>query len=157
MTNPRVEASLTQTYHTRLTMMRDRQYVPAMTPTLVTADQLERLRLPDKHVELVKGVLIVKEPAGYRHGAVAARLAKVLMDYADAQDVEFLVGLRHACEDRADQGSNQHETANPTHAIPPACPYSRPARPGDLDSCASPNGKKHDQYRAHCLFPSYPV
>jgi len=82
---------LTQTYHTRLTMMRDRQYVPAMTPTLVTADQLERLRLPDKHVELVKGVLIVKEPAGYRHGAVAARLAKVLMDYADAQDLGQVV------------------------------------------------------------------
>ena len=72
-------------------MMRDRQYVPAMTPTLVTADQLERLRLPDKHVELVKGVLIVKEPAGYRHGAVAARLAKVLMDYADAQDLGQVV------------------------------------------------------------------
>src|SRR5207237_194193 len=52
---------------------------------------LERLRLPDKHVELVKGVLIVKEPAGYRHGAVAARLAKVLMDYADAQDLGQVV------------------------------------------------------------------
>ena len=62
-----------------------------MTPTLMTADQLERLRLPDKHVELVKGVLIVKEPAGYRHGAVAARLAKVLMDYADAQDLGQVV------------------------------------------------------------------
>ena len=54
---------------------------------MLTADQLEHLLLPDKHVELVKGVLIVKEPAGYRHGAVAARLAKVLMDYADAQDL----------------------------------------------------------------------
>jgi len=77
--------------HTCLTVTRDRQYVPAMTPTLVTADQLEHLRLPDKHVELVKGVLIVKEPAGYRHGAVAARLAKVLMDYADAQDLGQVV------------------------------------------------------------------
>ena len=74
-----------------MTVTRDRQYVPAMTPTLVTADQLEHLRLPDKHVELVKGVLIVKEPAGYRHGAVAARLAKVLMDYADAQDLGQVV------------------------------------------------------------------
>ena len=79
------------TGHIRLTMARDRQYVPAMTPTLVTADQLERLRLPDKRVELVKGVLIVKEPAGYRHGAVAARLAKILMDYADAQDLGQVV------------------------------------------------------------------
>src|SRR5439155_452133 len=40
---------------------------------------------------LVKGVLIVKEPAGYRHGAVAARLAKVLMDYADAQELGQVV------------------------------------------------------------------
>ena len=72
-------------------MARDRQYVHPMTPTLVTADQLERLRLPDKRVELVKGVLIVKEPAGYRHGAVAARLAKILMDYADAQDLGQVV------------------------------------------------------------------
>src|SRR5438552_19009164 len=77
--------------HTCLTVTRDRQYVPAMTPTLVTADQLEHLRLPDKHVELVKGVLLVKEPAGYRHGAVAARRAKVLMDYADAQDLGQVV------------------------------------------------------------------
>ena len=77
--------------HIRLTMARDRQYVPAMTPTLVTADQLERLHMPDKRVELVKGVLIVKEPAGYRHGAVAARLTKVLMDYADAQDLGQVV------------------------------------------------------------------
>src|SRR6266487_2290141 len=72
-------------------MARDRRYVHPMTPTLVTADQLERLRLPDKRVELVKGVLIVKEPAGYRHGAVAARLAKILMDYADAQDLGQVV------------------------------------------------------------------
>src|SRR5437667_1638072 len=79
------------TGHIRLTMARDRQYVPGMTPTLVTADQLERLRLPDKRVELVKGVLIVKDPAGYRHGAVAARLAKILMDYADAQDLGQVV------------------------------------------------------------------
>lgn len=77
--------------HIRLTMARDRQYVPAMTPTLVTADQLERLHMPDKRVELVKGVLIVKEPAGYRHGAVAARLTKVLMDYADARDLGQVV------------------------------------------------------------------
>lgn len=72
-------------------MTRDRQYVPAVAPTLMTADELEHLHLPDMHVELVKGVLIVKEPAGYRHGAVAARLAKVLMDYADAQDLGQVV------------------------------------------------------------------
>jgi len=77
--------------HIGLTMAHDRQYVPAMSPTLMTADQLEHLRLPHKHVELVKGVLIVKEPAGYRHGAVAARLAKVLMDYVDAQDLGQVV------------------------------------------------------------------
>ena len=72
-------------------MTRDRRYVPAMTPTLMTADQQERLQLPDKRVELVRGVLVVKEPAGYRHGAVAARITKSLMDYVDRADLGQVV------------------------------------------------------------------
>ncbi|MGH8567587.1 MAG: Uma2 family endonuclease, partial [Gammaproteobacteria bacterium] len=37
------------------------------------------------HVELVRGVLVVREPPGYRHGDVTARLMKVLMDVVDAR------------------------------------------------------------------------
>ena len=50
---------------------------------LMTADELLRTNLPDKHVELLRGVLVVREPAGYRHGAVTARLTKLLMDVVD--------------------------------------------------------------------------
>ena len=40
----------------------------------MTAEELLRLNLPNKRTELVRGVLVVREPAGYHHGDVAARL-----------------------------------------------------------------------------------
>jgi Uma2 family endonuclease len=61
----------------------DPSYVPVMPP--MTADELLRTRLPDKHVELVRGVLVVREPAGGRHGYVTARLTKRLMDIVEAR------------------------------------------------------------------------
>jgi Uma2 family endonuclease len=51
---------------------------------LMTAAELLRTSLPDKRVELVRGVLVVREPAGYRHGDITARLAKRLMDVVEA-------------------------------------------------------------------------
>lgn len=42
---------------------------------LLTADELLRLDLPDKRAELVRGRLIVREPAGARHGCVVNDLA----------------------------------------------------------------------------------
>ncbi len=69
-------------------MPAGRSYVPSMSsPALVTADELLRTNLPDKRVELVRGVLVVREPPGYRHGEVTARLAKILIDHADAYDL----------------------------------------------------------------------
>jgi Uma2 family endonuclease len=69
-----------------------RFYVPAMaSPTLMTADELWQLHIPDKRVELVRGVLVVRELPGYRHGEVAARLAKLLMDHADAHGLGDVV------------------------------------------------------------------
>jgi Uma2 family endonuclease len=56
-----------------------------MSPSvLMTADELLRLNLPDKHVELVRGVLVVREPPGYTHGRVTANLAWRLMSHVDA-------------------------------------------------------------------------
>jgi Uma2 family endonuclease len=57
-------------------MPAERAYVAAMSPptALVTADELLHRYLPDKRVELVRGVLIVREPAGSRHGLVAMNL-----------------------------------------------------------------------------------
>ena len=53
------------------------------TPHAVTADELLRTHLPDKHVELVRGVLVVREPAGFRHGRVSATLTKLLANHVD--------------------------------------------------------------------------
>ncbi len=55
--------------------MNDRvAYIDAMTgQQLMTADELLRLHLPDKRSELIRGRLIVREPAGGRHGYVASR------------------------------------------------------------------------------------
>ena len=50
-------------------------YVPRMTPpTLMTADELQHVYIPDKQVELVKGVLVVRELPGLRHARVAVDL-----------------------------------------------------------------------------------
>ena len=51
-------------------------YVPPMPPAaLLTAEQLARLEIPNKRTELVRGVLVVREPAGYTHGRVAMNVA----------------------------------------------------------------------------------
>jgi len=47
----------------------------------MTADQLLRLNLPDKRTELVKGALVVREPAGYRHGEVAVKLTMAIAGF----------------------------------------------------------------------------
>jgi Uma2 family endonuclease len=51
------------------------------TATLVTADDLLHMYLPDKQVELVRGHLVVREPPGTRHGWVAANLAYFISDF----------------------------------------------------------------------------
>jgi Uma2 family endonuclease len=67
-------------------MLGDLSYVPPMSGTApITAEELLHTHLPDKHVELVRGVLVVREPAGYRHGATGTRLTKLLADHVDAR------------------------------------------------------------------------
>ena len=62
-----------------LAMDDERIYVAGM--ALMTADELLERSLPDKRTELVRGVLVVREPAGFRHGAVSAALARLLGDH----------------------------------------------------------------------------
>lgn len=58
-------------------------YVDRMAPPeLLTADELWRVHIPDKRVELVRGVLQVREPPGYLHNRVMTELARVLANYA---------------------------------------------------------------------------
>jgi Uma2 family endonuclease len=59
-------------------------YVPPMAPQgLLTADELLHVNLPDKRTELVMGVLLVREPAGGRHGRIAADLTWRLRTYVE--------------------------------------------------------------------------
>ena len=51
-------------------------------PATISADDLERLTPPNMCSELVRGVMVVREPPGYRHGLVAARLANTLTNFA---------------------------------------------------------------------------
>ena len=54
-------------------MPGDSSYVPNMAPPApsMTADELLHARFPNKRTELVRGVLHVREPAGFLHGRVA--------------------------------------------------------------------------------------
>ena len=52
-------------------MPAERAYVPNMPrPSLMTADELLHVNIPGKQVELVRGVLVVREPPGFQHGAI---------------------------------------------------------------------------------------
>src|SRR5919202_3905652 len=68
-------------------------------PSLLTAEDVERLSLPGKQVELVRGRLVVREPPGTRHGVIAAKLGYFLSDFVHrhglgiiaAQDTGFKI------------------------------------------------------------------
>lgn len=45
------------------------------TSSILSAADVERMSLPGKQVELVRGRLVVREPPGTRHGVIAANLA----------------------------------------------------------------------------------
>jgi Uma2 family endonuclease len=63
-------------------------YVPVMPQpaTLMTADELLHARIPDKRTELIRGVLRVREPAGFLHGRVAMELGAELRAYVKQTD-----------------------------------------------------------------------
>ena len=65
-------------------MSAEQAYVPEMSPTpaLMSADQLLHLSIPGKCTELVRGVLVVREPPGSLHGLVARSLGAELAVYA---------------------------------------------------------------------------
>ena len=61
---------------------------------LLTAEELLDMSVPDQHVELVRGVLVVREPPGGRHGRIAANVAFLLSQHVRAQDL----GVVYAAE-----------------------------------------------------------
>lgn len=81
-------------------MANRRDYVPFMAPaTLKTAEDLARFAEPGKTAELVRGLLIVREPPSTRHGDRAARLTVRLGAFVEreglgkvfAQDTGFQI------------------------------------------------------------------
>src|SRR4051812_34368145 len=59
---------------------------------LMTADELERLDIPGKSTELVRGRLLVHEPPGSHHGRVAAKLVFVLGQHVYPRNIGLLFG-----------------------------------------------------------------
>jgi Uma2 family endonuclease len=64
-------------------MAAEHDYVPDMATPLLTAEDLPKSSIPNKRTELVRGRLIVREPAGWRHGAVTMNLALRLGQHID--------------------------------------------------------------------------
>jgi Uma2 family endonuclease len=58
---------------------------------LMTAEELLHLNLPNKRTELVRGRLVVREPAGFRHGDVAARILAVMAAYVYEHDLGLVL------------------------------------------------------------------
>lgn len=70
-------------------------YVPPMDPEVsLTADELLYVRIPNKRFELVKGVLVVREPPGGRHGRIAMNVALQLANHVRTHDL----GVVYAAE-----------------------------------------------------------
>jgi Uma2 family endonuclease len=81
---------------TRATMLlpvkKDSPYIERMaTPDLLTADDLLALKIQDKRTELVRGRLIVREPAGFRHGVVAMELGRRISEFVRTQALGVVV------------------------------------------------------------------
>lgn len=68
-------------------MPADPAYVPSMTATLMTAEDLLQTSIPNKRVELVRGVLVAREPPGLRHGRLALDLGAHLLGHVRAHDL----------------------------------------------------------------------
>jgi Uma2 family endonuclease len=64
---------------------------PVETP-LLTAEDVERLSIPDKRVELVRGRLIVREPPGTWHGSFQARLCYHLLAWVEPRALGMVTG-----------------------------------------------------------------
>lgn len=73
-------------------MPAERAYVPTVPPELMTADQLLRAHLPDRRAELIRGVLVVREPAGGRHGRVAGTLARLIGNHVHEHGLGVVYG-----------------------------------------------------------------
>jgi len=70
-------------------MPAEHVYVPNMTP-LITAEDLLKPGVPER-ADLVRGVLVVHEPPGFRHGEITVRLTIALGTYVDTRHLGRVV------------------------------------------------------------------
>ena len=68
----------------------ERAYVPDM-PQLITAEELLYTNVPNKRTELVRGRLIVREPPGFRHADITARLTTTLSIHVRTGDLGLVL------------------------------------------------------------------
>jgi Uma2 family endonuclease len=100
----------------------------------MTADELLRTHVPDKRTELVRGVLVVREPAGSRHGLVTMNLGAELAVYAKQTGA----GGVYAAETGFKLASNPDTVRAPDIAfvtrerLPPSATTGYPALAPDL-------------------------
>jgi len=70
-------------------MPAEHVYVRNMTP-LMTAEDLLKPGVPER-ADLVRGVLVVHEPPGFRHGEITVRLTIALGTYVDTRHLGRVV------------------------------------------------------------------
>jgi Uma2 family endonuclease len=58
---------------------------------LITAEELPGISIPGKSIELVRGVLMVREPPSTRHGRVAARMSYLISDHVHRLDLGAVI------------------------------------------------------------------
>jgi len=58
---------------------------------LITAEELPGISIPGKSIELVRGVLMVREPPSTRHGRVAAWMTHFLLGYVSGHDLGAVI------------------------------------------------------------------
>ena len=59
---------------------------------VLTAEELEHVRLPDKSAELVRGHLVVREPPSTEHGRIQANLAYFITDHVRRHSLGVVFG-----------------------------------------------------------------
>jgi Uma2 family endonuclease len=103
-------------------------------PDLLTADKLRTLDSRHKRTELVRGRLVVREPAGFRHGVVVMELATIIASHVKTHSL----GLVVAAETGFKLASNPDTVRAPDVAfiradrVPRPLPKGFPSFPPDL-------------------------
>src|SRR3989454_315991 len=59
---------------------------------LMRAEEVERISIPGKVTELVRGRLVVREPPGTWHGAISAKLTYLLVGFVHHQGLGLVFG-----------------------------------------------------------------